>query len=204
MKKRDIKSRKKKQIIRDYNQSSIFYDARYKKIQFEKYTLIFSNITLEDTFILDAGCGTGLLFEYFYLNADNWNSSITNHYVGIDISLKMLKLFSNKIRNKYSNLEDKVGLILADLEHLPFRKNVFKSVFSLTSLQNLPEKDKGLLEMVRVLKLGAELKLSILKKKIDFKEFIEFVESYLCNLKIINNSNLEDLIIFGKLNRQFP
>ncbi|MFX1590929.1 MAG: hypothetical protein ACFFC1_22570, partial [Promethearchaeota archaeon] len=56
---------KKKEIISKYNSTATFYDKRYRKIQEEKYRIILSDFLLEkNKIVLDAGCGSGLLFEF--------------------------------------------------------------------------------------------------------------------------------------------
>ncbi|MBA7669396.1 hypothetical protein ES703_77526 [subsurface metagenome] len=56
------KKNKKQEIINKYNQTSEFYDRRYVKIQQDKFSLILKDNSIYEKLILDAGCGTGLLF----------------------------------------------------------------------------------------------------------------------------------------------
>ena len=116
---------KKKNIIEKYNSTSSFYDDRYRKIQKEKYKILFRNCNLNYKTILDAGCGTGLLIEYvFNINIDNIKKKVK--YVGIDISWKMLIHFSNKTR-KLKNIVN-TCLVLGDIENLPFRDDSFNLI----------------------------------------------------------------------------
>jgi len=191
-------SDKKKIIIEKYNSTSSFYDDRYRNIQNEKFELHFKTTDVNCKTLLDAGCGTGLLFEYISRLNDN-SLGRTIRYVGIDISGKMLNHFSNKtkkIRNKINT-----NLILGDIENLPLRKDKFNLIFSITSLQNLHDLKKGLKELIRVGKENAGLKLSILRKQLKLEEVNTFLNSYTFNLRTENLEELEDVIIHGSLSK---
>lgn len=122
MKQRDIKQR--------YDLTADVYDKRYKDIQFEKFKLMLQDIQLRGK-ILDHGCGTGLLAEFLQAKP-----------FGIDISFKMLK--KAKQRGEL--------IVQGDLEHLPFKDNVFDNVLSFTALQNTKHPDKALDELKRITK----------------------------------------------------
>ena len=80
MKPLNEESDKKKIIIEKYNSTSSFYDDRYRKIQNEKFELHFKNTNFNCKTLLDAGCGTGLLFEYISSMNDN-NLGRTLRYI---------------------------------------------------------------------------------------------------------------------------
>ncbi len=190
---------KKKEIIDKYNSTSHFYDERYRDIQKMKYDLISKHFTLLNKIILDAGCGTGLLFSFIVEKyIENISKYSNYHYVGIDISIKMLKKFKDKINDNHMLFKGNIDLILADLDFLPFRNQSFNSFFSVTSFQNLPNINNGVLESIKTLKTNAILLISILKKKIEIKEFELFIENYVDELEIIDNVSIEDFIILGK------
>ena len=189
---------KKKEIIKKYNSTSHFYDKRYTEIQYEKFEIILNSFDLNDKKLLDAGCGTGLLLDYILQYQKNKNF----YYVATDISLNMLKIFYRKLLkmdNKW--LERKINLILSDLENLPFRNNVFHSVFAPTSLQNLPSIQKGITELIRTAKNKAELKLTILKKKLDSEELEKILKPIIEKLEIFNINNIEDIVVQGIVNK---
>ncbi|NVM44039.1 MAG: class I SAM-dependent methyltransferase [Candidatus Lokiarchaeota archaeon] len=191
-------SDKKKIIIEKYNSTSSFYDDRYRKIQNEKYALQFKNTDFKYKTLLDAGCGTGLLFEYISnLKFVNLNREI--RYVGLDISWKMLVQFYMKTRR--SNYRGNSNLILGDIENLPFREAKFNLIFSTTSLQNLQDLKKGLKELVRVGKEDTALKLSILRKQLKLEEVILYLNSCTNNLRTDIFGELEDVIIQGDLKK---
>lgn len=188
------KKNKKQKIIRRYNQTSDFYDRRYVKIQEDKYRLILKDITIYEKLILDAGCGTGLLFDYIRSSFEK--SDITDfHYVGVDISINMLKRFHSKLNQKAK----KVNLILSDLENLPLRESRFNLLFSFTSLQNLPDIIEGLRESFRVAKDGADVNFSILRKKLNKEELIGILNPLVRHMNIIDIESIEDALFTGKV-----
>lgn len=199
MKPLNEESDKKKIIIEKYNSTSNFYDDRYRKIQNKKYAIQIKNTNFKHKTLLDAGCGTGLLFEFIF-SVNNHDSRRELRYIGLDISWKMLKTFINKI-NKLE-YKGNSNLILGDIEYLPFREKAFNLIFSFTSLQNLQNLKKGLNELIRVGKKDSILKLSILKKQLKLEEVITHLNSYVMNLKTETLEGLEDVIIQGNLNKE--
>ncbi|MFW9948811.1 MAG: class I SAM-dependent methyltransferase, partial [Candidatus Thorarchaeota archaeon] len=116
---------------------------------------------------------------------------------GIDISINMLKLAIKTSRN--SPNRQRCEVILTDLENLPIRANAFNCVFSITSLQNLYDIRKGILEMIRTSKVGANLNISILKKQLDTERLYSVLRDYCFPLLIDEEKNIEDLLIKSKV-----
>lgn len=186
---------KKKKIIEKYNSTSHFYDKRYGLIQKEKYEILLNNYRADRRLILDLGCGTGLFFEYIK-NSLLYNEEIKFNYIGIDISWNMLLEFKSKIIK--SNCRNCIpNLILSDIDCLPFRDNIFLSIFALTSFQNLPHIKNGVIESFRISKNNAEFKFSILRKKLDLESVLKIFKTKIKDLIITNNENLEDIMIQG-------
>jgi ubiquinone/menaquinone biosynthesis C-methylase UbiE len=188
---------KKKKIIEKYNSSSNFYDKRYKAIQEEKYEIALDNYKDNSNHLLDLGCGTGLLFEYF-IKSKLEKKIMKNNYIGVDISWNMLLKFKSK-RSKSEYTEYSPNLILADIEYLPFRNNIFNSIFSFTSFQNLPDAKIGIKELLTVSKNNAYFKFSILKKKLELDSLLGILKANLKEVSIVQNQNLEDIIIQGRI-----
>lgn len=187
------KKNKKQEIINKYNQTSEFYDRRYVKIQQDKFSLILKDNSIYEKLILDAGCGTGLLFGVIDNSFEK--SNITDfHYVGVDISINMLKRFHFKLDQKAKN----VNLILTDLENLPFREDKFTLLFSFTSLQNLPDVIEGLKESFRVVKDGTDVNFSILRKKLNKERLKVLLKPLIKYMKIIDIESIEDVLFTGK------
>lgn len=189
---------KKQKIISKYNLSYSFYDKRYKVIQFQKFQAISKGFELSEKIILDAGCGTGLLFEYL-LNHFQHRKEFFYAYIGVDISWNMLIKFKSKLEKINKSKKPKINLLLADLEYQPFREDSFNTIFSVTSLQNLPNIISGIKESFRVAKLMAEIKFSILKKKLDLNIISSFLKKKLKKLGVIKDEKIEDIIIQGNL-----
>jgi len=192
-------SEKKKKIIAKYNSTSSFYDDRYRNIQDSKYKLLLKDFKFDNRTTLDAGCGTGLLFEFFlssYQQIDNEKLK----YVGLDISWKMLKQFLHKI-TKVTSIK-RANLILGDIENLPFREEKIHQIFAVTSLQNLHNIEKGLRELFRVGQQGTSLNLSILRKNLKLDSIYSYLKSETTDLNLIRLENVEDVIIQGNILKQ--
>jgi len=162
---------KKLEIQGNYNSKSYneIYDRRYKMIQFEKFESIWNSLIEKPFFLLDYGCGTGLLWDFFISKFQDNALNEKLRYIGIDISIGMLKIFQDKAQKVKDN---RVHLICCDGEYLPFRSNLFQDIFAFTSLQNLPNLDQGLNEIIRIKKKKANIAISYLRKKIA-KEILE-------------------------------
>jgi ubiquinone/menaquinone biosynthesis C-methylase UbiE len=199
MKKKEKK--KKKEIIDSYNSDSYneIYDRRYKSIQFEKFEPFYDSANEDPLILLDYGCGTGLLWNFYDSKYQINNQSDKIRFISIDISKGMLNLFKNKLylANNFPKMHYKdVHLVCCDGEHLPFRSNNFKYIYAITSLQNLPDVDLGLKEINRVKKKGGIIAISYLQKKIS-KDLLEkklknSFEGY--QIKLLKTHSTEDWI----------
>ena len=99
-----------------------------------------------DSYILDAGCGTGVFARY--LAAD-----ITNGHVdGFDINQGFIEYGTQKIEEL--NLSDKVTLRLDDGFNLSTPDNSYDAVTNYTYIGVLSDPVAGLQEMIRVCKPG--------------------------------------------------
>lgn len=108
--------------------------------------------------ILDVATGTAdLAVEAVKLNPQK--------VIGIDISEKMLAKAGEKIKKLH--LENKIELLFADSENLPFKDNYFDAVMSGFGVRNFENLRKGLSEMYRVLDVnGTVVILEFSKPKI--------------------------------------
>ncbi|MFX1392623.1 MAG: class I SAM-dependent methyltransferase [Promethearchaeota archaeon] len=197
MKKRRENRNKKKEIITKYDSTSDYYEKRYKEIQYQKYEIILENYDLRDKYILDAGCGTGLLYDFIINSMEQIKTGYFS-YIANDISINMLEIFKSKNFNRDKKIRNQLNLILSDVENLPFRDNIFNTVFSLTTFQNLPHID-GVKKIFRVLKKDADIRFSILKKNLDFNKLSSILKPKIYDFQIIDNETIEDVIIQGKM-----
>ncbi len=99
--------------------------------------------------ILDIATGTGdmALMAYKMLNPAK--------IVGIDISAQMLEVGRKKIEKE--GLGDKIELQGGDSETINFAENTFDAVMAAFGVRNFENLEKGLTEMLRVLKPGGQL-----------------------------------------------
>jgi len=99
--------------------------------------------------ILDVATGTG----DFALEA--YKRLQPSKIVGIDISHEMLELGRKKISKK--SLDDKIEMIKADSEDLPFEEDSFDAVTASFGVRNFENLEKGIKENYRVLKPGGKI-----------------------------------------------
>lgn len=90
--------------------------------------------------ILDVGCGTGHYIEQLIPK---------NHIVfGNDLAIGML----HKSKQKYLNFIDSHFLSLSNIEQLPFRNKSFDVVICIGVIEYLPDTNKALKELYRIVK----------------------------------------------------
>ena len=117
--------------------------------------------------ILDIATGTGdFAIEALSLNPEK--------IIGVDISEGMLSVGREKLIKK--NLTNKIELLSGDSEILPFDDNFFDAVIVSFGVRNFENLEKGLSDMLRVLKPGG--KVVILEfskpKSFPFKQVYQF------------------------------
>ena len=154
---------KKCALMHRYDLTANIYDMRYAEEQTAKIEAALDGLKIEkQSLILDAGCGTGLLFGYV---ADKAETT-----VGLDISRKIL-LQAKKRAENFRN----VNLILADADDMPLKENIFSHVFAVTLIQNMPKPAKTLNEIGRVAKDDAVIVVTGMKKAFALEEFEELL-----------------------------
>jgi len=93
--------------------------------------------------ILDIASGTGDL-------AINLVKTGAEKVIGLDISPGMLEVGKQKVSQK--NLDGNVEMVLGDSENLPFEENSFDAITVAFGVRNFETLEKGLKEILRVLK----------------------------------------------------
>lgn len=106
----------------------------------------------------------------------------SQHIIGIDISEEMLALGRKKITQK--GMDEKISLLCADSEKMPFGDNAFDAIMAAFGVRNFDNLEKGLNEMFRVLKPGGKtviLEFSVPGNKI-FRKIYYFYFFYILPL----------------------
>tara|TARA_E500000331_G_scaffold354234_1_gene406746 strand:- start:735 stop:1457 length:723 start_codon:yes stop_codon:yes gene_type:complete len=134
--------------------------------------------------ILDIATGTGdFAIEALSLNPEK--------IIGVDISEGMLSIGREKLIKK--NLTDKIELLSGDSEVLPFEDNFFDAVIVSFGVRNFENLEKGLSDMLRVLKPGGKvLILEFSKPKLfPFKQIYRFYFQWILPKigKLISNNH---------------
>ncbi len=151
---------RKRRVMRRYDATSRSYDELYGEEQGSKFIRVLENIAVRpDSIVLDAGCGSGLLFSYVAPRVET--------IVGVDTSRNLLISAREKLR-KYENAH----LVRADVDNMPFGKGVFDVVFAFTVLQNMPEPFETLQSLRRVAIIGAVIVVTGLKKHFSLENFV--------------------------------
>ncbi len=195
------KKKKKIEIIDSYNSKSYteIYDRRYKSIQFEKFESFWGSTKEKAILLLDYGCGTGLLWDFYNSKYQIIGHNERIRFISIDISNGMLKIFKKKMKivdNSPKLHFNDVHLVCCDGEHLPFRSKRFEYIYAITSLQNLSNLDLGLKELGRVKEKSAIIAISYLKKKISKDLLIKTFEKSFegVHIKLLKTKSSEDWV----------
>lgn len=109
---------------------------------------------LADPLILDVATGTGRLPLIMARNA-----GFAGHVIGIDASGQMLKAARKKVSAE--RFEDYITLARHDAQCLPYADERFDVVTCLEALEFLPDQGTALAQMIRVLRPGGLLLVSI-------------------------------------------
>jgi len=96
--------------------------------------------------VLEIGVGTGIHAKYLLEN-----NRVDFSFTGIDLSKDMLEESKKKLKN-YKNVE----LLEMDGEHLRFNHNTFDKIYISGSLHHYDNPQKGISEILRVLKQGGK------------------------------------------------
>ena len=159
---------KKEQVAQMFDNISGNYDGLNRVISFgtdvkwRKKVLAMVSSKNPDT-ILDIATGTGDL-------AILMTKTNANKIVGLDISAGMLDVGRKKIEQK--KLSNKIEMVLGDSENIPFEDNSFDAITVAFGVRNFETLEKGLAEILRVLKpngIFVILETSV-PKKFPFKQ----------------------------------
>ena len=147
---KDSELGKKEQVAQMFDTISENYDGLNRVISFgidvkwRKKVLKMVADTKPQT-ILDIATGTGDL-------AILMTATSATEIIGADISAGMLDVGRKKIAER--KLDSKIKMVLADSENLPFDDNYFDAITVAFGVRNFETLEKGLAEILRVLKPG--------------------------------------------------
>jgi demethylmenaquinone methyltransferase/2-methoxy-6-polyprenyl-1,4-benzoquinol methylase len=141
---------KKEQVAKMFDTISGNYDSLNRVISFgidvkwrKKVLQMVAKTNPEN--ILDIATGTG---DLAILMAQTNARKI----IGLDISAGMLEIGSKKIKDK--NLSNTIEMVLGDSENMPFEDHFFDAITVAFGVRNFEHLEKGLSEILRVLKPG--------------------------------------------------
>lgn len=142
---------KKEQVEQMFDNISGEYDSLNRVISFgvdvkwrKKVVKIVADTKPES--ILDIATGTGDLI----INLAK--KTTANKLIGLDISEGMLSVGRNKIAA--DGLSQRIEMVQADSEHMPFDDNSFDAITVAFGVRNFEHLEKGLKEILRILKPG--------------------------------------------------
>ncbi|WP_417350736.1 bifunctional demethylmenaquinone methyltransferase/2-methoxy-6-polyprenyl-1,4-benzoquinol methylase UbiE [Flavobacterium alkalisoli] len=147
---KDSQLGKKEQVAQMFDTISGKYDGLNRVISFgidvkwRKKVLKLVSDTNPET-VLDIATGTG---DLAILMTQTGAKKIT----GLDISAGMLEVGRKKIAER--KLSSKIDMVLGDSENIPFEDNSFDAITVAFGVRNFETLEKGLAEILRVLKPG--------------------------------------------------
>ncbi|MEP6261599.1 MAG: bifunctional demethylmenaquinone methyltransferase/2-methoxy-6-polyprenyl-1,4-benzoquinol methylase UbiE [Gillisia sp.] len=147
---KDSSLNKKEQVEQMFDKISGNYDGLNRVISFgidvkwRKKVIALVEATQPEA-VLDIATGTGDL-------AISLAETNAKKIIGLDISEGMLSVGRKKIAAK--NLSERIQMVQADSEALPFEDNSFDAITVAFGVRNFEHLEKGLAEIYRVLKPG--------------------------------------------------
>lgn len=156
---------KKREVMERYDLTAHMYDMRYAEEQEAKFGAALRSLKAKKCGkVLDAGCGTGLLFRHVASKAEM--------VVGLEISKQTLL----KAKERAQSFQN-VHLVMADADFMPFRDCAFSIAFAFTLIQNMPDPAKTLKEIRRVTEDSAQIIVTGLKKIFSLQTFRSLLQN---------------------------
>lgn len=118
--------------------------------------------------VLDVACGTG---DFSIAIAEAMKKYAKGHVTGVDLSEGMLEVMKDKVAK--AGLDDLISYETGDCENLRFADESFDRVTVAFGVRNFENREKGLKEMLRVLKPGG--KLVILELSVPSNAFMRWL-----------------------------
>ncbi len=147
---KDSDQSKREQVERMFDTISKEYDGLNRVISFGidvkwRKKVVNKVAATKPKRILDVATGTGDL-------AINLAKTEAEEIIGLDISAGMLNVGKEKVAAK--NLDDRIKMVQGDSENLPFEDDYFDAITVAFGIRNFETLEKGLAEILRVLKPG--------------------------------------------------
>ena len=145
---------KKDQVTKMFNNIAPYYDLLNRVLSLgidQSWRRKAIHMLQEDQpkYILDVATGTADLALECYKQLQ------PEKVIGIDISSEMLEIGRKKIANK--GRQSQIELLEGDSENLAFENNTFDAITVAFGVRNFENLEKGLREMLRVLKPGGQV-----------------------------------------------
>ena len=172
---KDKKNKKKIQVRMMFNRISSNYDLLNRLISggidvLWRKKVVSLLIPEKPKKVLDIATGTGdLAIELMKTNA--------NEIIGVDISEGMLEIGVKKVKNRKFN--HKIKMEIGDGEKLSYPDNYFDAATVAFGVRNFENLDKGLSEILRVLRSGGNLVIleTAVPQKFPIRQFYNFYSS---------------------------
>ena len=186
---------KKEQVTQMFDTISENYDGLNRVISFGidvKWRKKVLQLVAQKTpkTILDIATGTGDLA--ILLSKTN-----AQKIIGLDLSAGMLEIGKKKVEEK--NLQHKIEMVLGDSENIPFADNYFDAITVSFGIRNFETLEKGLSEILRVLKpngIFVILETSV-PTQFPYKQGYGFYTKYI--LPLIGKLFSKDNVAYGYL-----
>jgi ubiquinone/menaquinone biosynthesis C-methylase UbiE len=138
-------------------------DSNYRRFLQPPDKLIRRSGIKEGMRVLDLGCGSGA-FTTFVAKSVGPRGQI----YALDIQPKMLEQLKEKLSKPENQNIKNIQLINSSAYNLPFEDSSLDLVYMVTVLQEIPDKNKALIEIKRVLKSGGILAVTELLADPDY------------------------------------
>jgi ubiquinone/menaquinone biosynthesis C-methylase UbiE len=132
-----------------------FLDSNHRRRLQPPYKIIQASGLKKGMKALEIGCGSGA-FTTFVATAIGSNGIV----YALDIQPKMLEQLKNKLKRVENKDIKNIIPVLASAYNLPFPDNSLDLVYMVSVFQEIPDKNKTLKEIKRVLKPGGLLSIS--------------------------------------------
>jgi len=122
--------------------------------------------------VLDIGCGTG--GSAFFM-ARKFGAKV----VGIDLSTQMIQLAQHRLQTDFSDVKDKVELLLADATTLTYPEGSFDVIYSRDTVLHIPGKEALYQALKKMLVPGGKLLVTDYCRgdQQHSQKFLDYVES---------------------------